>query len=218
MKQKYSHIIWDWNGTLFDDVAWCVECMNTMLMKRKLPVIHDISTYHSVFCFPVAQYYRNVGFDFHQEPFEDLAKEYIDLYHSNKSGNCKLYTNAEKVLATIKNRRLTQCILSASEMSNLHSQMSEFDIEDYFDEILGLPDIHAKSKIDIGFDYMSRKKIKDALLIGDTVHDYEVATALGIDCVIIPNGHQSREKLLLYEIPIIEDISHVIAYIDGTAV
>jgi phosphoglycolate phosphatase len=95
--------------------------------------------------------------------------------------------------------------------------MSEFNIEGYFDEILGLPNIHAKSKIDIGSEYMTRKSIKDALLIGDTVHDFEVATSLGVDCIIIPNGHQSREKLSLHDAHILDDISHVITYIDSTA-
>ena len=213
MKQKYSHIIWDWNGTLLDDVAWCIECINVMLAKRELPIIQDISAYHGVFVFPIIQYYKNIGFDFQQEPFEKLAKEYILLYHSNKSGNSKLHANAEKVLTTIYNMGVTQSILSASEISNLLSQMNEFNIDRYFDEILGLPDIYGKSKIDIGLDYMARKNIDKALLIGDSVHDYDVATALGTDCVLIPNGHQSREALIASGVPVFDDISCIIPHI-----
>ena len=215
MKQNYSHIIWDWNGTLFDDVAWCIECMNVMLIKRGLPIIKDIPTYHSVFCFPVIQYYTNVGFNFQQEPFEHLAKEYIALYHSNKSGNCKLHANAKNVLTKIHNMGVTQIILSASEISNLHSQINEFDIDMYFNEILGLSDVFGKSKIDIGLDYMTRMNITNALLIGDSMHDYDVATALGTDCVLIPNGHQSRETLLASGATILNDISCIIPYING---
>ena len=217
MKQKYSHIIWDWNGTLFDDVAWCIKCMNIMLVKRKLPPIQDILAYHDVFCFPVIQYYKNIGFDLHLESFEELAREFIALYHSNNSGNCKLHSNTEKVLADICSYGVTQCILSASEMSLLQSQMSEFCIGGYFDEVLGLSDIYAKSKVDIGLDYMARKNTTNALLIGDTIHDYEVATALGVDCVLIPSGHQSREKLLICDVPILDDISHIVEYIDNPA-
>jgi len=65
---------------------------------------------------------------------------------------------------------------------------------------------------------MTRKGIIDALLIGDTVHDYEVAKALGVDCVLIPNGHQSREKLLLCNVPILDNITHVVAYINNATV
>jgi len=218
MKQKYSHIIWDWNGTLFDDVAWCIECMNVMLTKRGLPIIQDISTYHNAFCFPVIQYYMSIGFDFQREPFEHLAKEYTGLYHSNKSGNSKLHANAENVLRKINNMSITQIILSASEISMLHSQINEFDINMYFNEILGLSDVFGKNKIDIGLDYIARTKITSALLIGDSMHDYDVATALGTDCVLIPNGHQSRNTLLASGATILDDISCVIPYIDKFAV
>ncbi len=34
------------------------------------------------------------------------------------------------------------------------------------------------------------------LLIGDTLHDYDVAQALGCKCILVANGHQSRKRLL----------------------
>ena len=37
--RKYSHILWDWNGTLLDDAWLCVEVMNSMLAERDLPQI-----------------------------------------------------------------------------------------------------------------------------------------------------------------------------------
>jgi len=210
---QYSHVIWDWNGTLFDDVNWCLKVINTMLTKRGIKKLHDISDYHDVFCFPIIEYYRNVGFDFERESFETLAAEFISLYHFNKSGNCKLHTNAETALSSIFESGVSQTILSASEINNLISQLNEFDISNYFDEILGISDIYAKSKLDIGRDYTTRKSIKNAVLIGDTKHDYEVAMALGIDCILIPNGHQSKSALLLCGVPVLDDISRVAKHI-----
>ena len=211
---KYTHIIWDWNGTLFNDVDWCVDVINTMLSKRRIKTLRDISEYRSVFRFPVIEYYRDVGFDFDIEPFDVLAEEYIELYHTDKSGNCELFTNAEGVLDSINSMGITQVVLSASEKSNLLSQMSGFNIGSYFDEVLGLTDIYAKSKLDIGKDYMLRKNIGKVLLIGDTKHDYEVAQALGADCVLISNGHQGRATLESCGVIVLDDISHVVEYID----
>ena len=212
-KYKYSHIIWDWNGTLFNDVNWCIEVINIMLSKRGLKTIRGVKEYHNVFCFPIIQYYQNVGFSFNDESFEDLAKEYISLYHSDKSRNCGLYPHAEMILTSIYKSGISQAILSASEMGNLLSQMSGFDIADYFDEILGLSNIYAKSKIEIGLDYISRKNINNAVLIGDTKHDYEVSKALSVDCILIPNGHQSKETLLSCNVPVLDDITCIVDYI-----
>ena len=206
---KYSHVIWDWNGTLFNDVDWCFRVINSMLSKRGIKTLQGIDEYREAFCFPIIQYYINVGFDFSIEPFEVLAKEFIALYHSEKSGNCKLYPNSEATLESLHKKGISQIILSASEKGNLLSQISEFDITKYFDEILGISDIYAKSKIDIGLEYLSKNDIEKAVLIGDSVHDSEVAKALRVDCILIPNGHQKRERLQSCCVPIVDDISYI---------
>ncbi len=73
-------IIWDWNGTLLNDVQMCVNCMNVLLGKRNLPRL-SFDTYRNVFNFPVRDYYEKIGFDFTCEDFEVPAKEFMDLYH-----------------------------------------------------------------------------------------------------------------------------------------
>ena len=66
---KYSHIIWDWNGTLLNDAWLCVEVMNGMLAKRNLP-IRTLNQYMDIFDFPVKDYYVKLGYNFEKEPFE----------------------------------------------------------------------------------------------------------------------------------------------------
>ena len=191
---KYTHVIWDWNGTLLDDVAWCMTTINTMLAKRGLPVLGGLAAYHRVFGFPIIDYYRRAGFDFEKEPFEKLAAEYIDFYHSG-DGDAALFPGARSLLGDVQRSGMRQVILSASELGNLFLQMQPFGIDAYFDEIFGISDIYAASKIDIGQAYIARAKPEKAVLIGDTAHDKEVADALGTDCILVANGHQSKDAL-----------------------
>jgi phosphoglycolate phosphatase len=211
--RKYSHIIWDWNGTLFNDVQWCMDMMNRMLIDRGLKPLNGISDYHNRFCFPVKNYYASLGFDFKQEPFEELAAEYILLYNSEKTGNSKLNDNAVFVLEALRKKQVKQIILSASEIGILQSQMSEFGISHYFDEICALSDIYAKSKTDLGVDYIARNQIGRALLIGDTEHDFEVANALGVDCLLVAIGHLSKDKLSACGVPVLDDLFQVVEYL-----
>ena len=67
--KAYKHIIWDWNGTLLDDVDIVIDCMNSLLKKRNLPLLH-VDKYKDIFTFPVKDYYSQLGFDFTTEPFE----------------------------------------------------------------------------------------------------------------------------------------------------
>jgi len=49
---KYKHIIWDWNGTLLNDLTLCVELLNVSLEKRKLPEMTE-EKYRKKFLFPI---------------------------------------------------------------------------------------------------------------------------------------------------------------------
>ena len=212
---KYSHVIWDWNGTLLDDVAWCMKTINALLTKRGLPALDTIEAYHGVFGFPIIDYYRRAGFDFQREPFETLAAEYIAIYHSSER-EVALFPGAREILSAFQRRGVRQVILSASELGNLLTQMQPFALDDYFDEILGISDIFAASKVDIGRAYIKRAKPAKALLVGDTVHDKEVADALGIACVLVASGHQSKAALLSSGAPVVSQLLDITKIVLGS--
>ena len=73
---KYQYVIWDFNGTLLDDVKLCFDLLNKMLSKRGFETV-TIEKYKEIFRFPVKEYYRLAGFDFEREPFEVTAVEFI---------------------------------------------------------------------------------------------------------------------------------------------
>ena len=76
---KYSYVVWDWNGTLFEDMIACIETMNELLRQKGLKCISGIDEYRRKFCFPVKKYYERLGFNLDIDPFENLAHTYINL-------------------------------------------------------------------------------------------------------------------------------------------
>jgi len=72
-------IIWDWNGTLLNDVDICIDTMNQLLGKRKYKPLNKYR-YLEIFTFPVRNYYSKAGFNFSSEPFDKIAIEFIDIY------------------------------------------------------------------------------------------------------------------------------------------
>jgi phosphoglycolate phosphatase len=61
MKQLWT-IIWDWNGTLLNDVKECLQIINKSLHKRNLPAL-NLPRYLEKFQFPVKKYYEAIGFN-----------------------------------------------------------------------------------------------------------------------------------------------------------
>jgi phosphoglycolate phosphatase len=207
---KYGYIIWDWNGTLLDDVGICIDSMNELLGEYNLPEIPNEEFYRDIFCFPVRDYYAKLGFDFDKVPFEKPALEFIDNYNK-RLGRLALVKGAEKALEAASERGLKQTILSASEKNSLTAQVKSFGIERYFTEILGIDDCFAASKAELARNWFDKSGIdrERVVFVGDTAHDFEVAQAVGCDCVLIANGHQSRSALEKTGARVAESISDI---------
>ncbi len=201
---RYKHIIWDWNGTLLNDAWLCVEIMNEMLAPRRLTPL-TAGIYERIFDFPVVDYYRKVGFDFGVDPFEKLSDEFMGAYNI-RVRSCPLRDGVREILAAGQARGITQSILSAMMQSSLELLVEQFDLRGYFTDIIGLDNHHAAGKLDLAREWMARQTLRgeDVLFVGDTVHDFEVAQALGVDCVIIHSGHHSLDRLAVCGVPILE--------------
>lgn len=193
---KYKHIIWDWNGTLLNDIEFCVEIMNGMLTRRMMKNI-SLNYYKNIFTFPVKKYYANIGLPVDDEQFVILSNEFIDAYEKNKL-DCRLFDGAEDVLSAIKEAGVSQSVLSAYSQNTLEEIIGHFKLTKYFTHIRGLDNIYAGGKIELGKKLINELKLekKEAMLIGDTLHDKEVAEAIGADCVLISNGHQDKKVLI----------------------
>lgn len=208
-----STIIWDWNGTLLNDRDLCLKSINQLLKKRDLPELY-LERYLEVFQFPVKNYYEAIGFDFNKEPFDIPANEFIENC-TREIDKCRLYDNSEKVLSTLNELGFDQFILSAMEQSKLTASIKNYAIEQYFKGISGLEDDYAESKIDLGKKFIHRFGIepKSVYMIGDTLHDLEVAEAMGCETLLIANGHQSKSRLKQRCKNVIDDICEVIDFV-----
>ncbi|WP_294718200.1 HAD family hydrolase [uncultured Gemmiger sp.] len=197
-------ILWDWNGTLLDDVELCENALNRLLQRYGYPQRYDHEQYRAIFGFPVEDYYVRAGFDFTRHSFAELAESYMEDYIP-ASAACPLMAGAVDALEAFKNAGLRQVILSASPVTTLTRQVEERGVTPYFDRLLGLGDIYAKSKVEVGLAYLQEEGFDPAkaVMIGDSVHDFEVAQALGVGCVLQSSGHQPPETLCRTGAPVV---------------
>jgi len=209
--KQYDHIIWDWNGTLFNDVELCAGIMNVLLTQESLP---NISTqkYKEIFTFPVEEYYKIAGHTFERKSFEVLGKQFMIEYELRKD-NCQLYPGVLKLLALLDEKSISQHLLSAYEQQSLNNILKYYSIDNYFQNIVGLDNIYASGKLDLA-NKLARKihsvgKAGNILLIGDTIHDYEVAKEINSECILLSHGHQNEERLLKLEIPIAKNFDEL---------
>lgn len=114
-----------------------------------------LDAYRRVFRFPIEQYYQDAGFDFSRHPYSQLAQEYAVLYAS-RCESCPLQPNAEAVLRELQAQGLHQFILSASEQKSLEQQVAFYGLREYFEALLGLNNVYAHSKVDVGLTWLQK--------------------------------------------------------------
>lgn len=213
MTNPIKHIIWDWNGTLINDAWLFVEIMNGELLDRNLPLI-TISDYRKFFMFPVKKYYEKLGFNFEKESFTEVGYNFIQKFKKRKF-EAELFPETIQLLKLANQKDIKQSIVSAQENNLLNETVQHYKIDKCFQSIAGIKHYYADNKIEIAKNV--RKQInspnKNIIIIGDTSHDFDVAQALGVECVLFSGGHYSKERLQKNNCLIIDKHSDLKKYI-----
>ena len=194
MADSKKMIIFDWNGTLIDDVWLNLNAINGVLEKRKIKPI-TTEYYKDNFLFPVSEFYKKLGLDVENE-WEEITKEFSDLYLSNVD-KVRLFPDVIPTLEELKKAGIETNILSAMEHKMLNEHVKMLRISHYFRFIEGIENYYAEGKI-----HLCRKILEesghteqDTLFVGDTCHDYATAQAAGCSAMLISRGHNSAEIL-----------------------
>ena len=188
-----TSVIWDWNGTLLDDTQAALDTLNAMLAKRGGRRI-AMDFYRDHFAFPVKPFYEAIGVRLGNEDWDALAREYHDIYAAQPKG-----LNAETFAALeyAKARGARQAIVSALRQDLLSAITEELGVAGYMDFIYGVDNLDGRSKIERARELVAAMGVapQDAVLIGDSLHDREVADAIGARCVLCAQGSHAAWRL-----------------------
>lgn len=196
MIEQYETIIWDWNGTILNDVSLCVDISNTVLAQNGLATLSE-ERYRAVFGFPIKAYYERVGLDLTRVSMEELTQQFIQLYSEGIKA-CTLQDGVEDLMNELQKTEKSQFILTASHTEIAEKLLRYFSLEKYFKAVYGLDNHRAESKVSRGKALIETHQIdpQKAVMIGDTLHDFEVAEAIGVACVLVAYGHQDKDRLV----------------------
>ena len=187
-------ILWDWNGTLVADVAHVVA-MNNIVLEQFGYRHTSEEEYRAKFRHPVHEYYYDLGVT--AEDFPKIAKVWTKAYVDGF--DCvPLAPGVAEAVRRFHDAGFKQVIISASQVDQLRAQVEHFpELRGMFDEVLGLSNQLAVSKVHLAVDYLARtgEKAEDCVFLGDTTHDAETAAAIGCRCFLIEGGHQERRVL-----------------------
>lgn len=209
----YDSVVWDWNGTLLDDIALVVEIVNEILADYRLAPM-GLERYRELFDFPVERYYERAGMDLSSVDFSEIGARFHRSFEQRLAA-AQLFPYAMSALTIIKDRGIRQFLLSSSEHESLMQMVGDFGLSVLFDDVRGVGDRLARGKTQAGRQLVAARGLDPsrALMIGDTSHDWEVAQACGMDCVLLATGHQSHSRLAELGCPVFDAIDEIPAWL-----
>lgn len=207
-----SILVWDFNGTLLDDVDYSIETMNTLLQERSLDLL-DREKYRCFFEFPVIKYYQKLGFDFKKESFEVVGLEFMKRYFRNMD-SLQLFEQAEATLSWFRGQGFRQVVLSAMEQQMLEHMLSQLGVRKYFELVVGIDNHYGGGK------HEAAERLRSYLqehpgkiwMIGDTLHDAEVGRSFGFEVILVAQGHQNRQILSQAGVPVMESLAELVGW------
>jgi phosphoglycolate phosphatase len=194
-------IVWDFNGTLLYDIEACVNALNTILKAHHIAPI-DEAYYRAHFGFPAANFYLHLGLKITSAyDWEALAENFHMRYIFSKT--LRLQPGAMQCVQHLHQQGFQQGVLSALEQDLLELQMQQFGLARPMQFICGSRNYDGATKLDTARSLAFKGPV---LMIGDTLHDAEVAAAMGWHCILCSAGHQTEARLRAAGVPLIPSL------------
>jgi phosphoglycolate phosphatase-like HAD superfamily hydrolase len=207
-----DHVVWDWNGTLFDDHVAVLAAVNDALALVDLPPI-DADTYRSHYTRPVQRFYERVaGRPIEPGEWRTLDGAYHDSYHAWVE-RLSLAPDALAALAAAEAAGLTQSLLSMWRHQELVPLVQRLGIDHFFVRVDGLREHGGEGKTEHLVAHLAALEVKPSavVLVGDSLDDLAAARAVGARCVLYDGGSHHRHELEAAGVPVVDTLTAALA-------
>lgn len=190
------HVVWDWNGTLLDDLAVVVEAVNIGVSPFGVGPI-SVEDYRNHYTRPVKVFYDRIfGREVSEDEWRRLDTRFHDAYRVLLH-RARLATDARAALELVSSTGSRQSLLSMFPHGELVPLVGRHGIDSYFHRIDGLRGIPGDRKAGYLAAHLELLDLNpaDVLIVGDTPDDAAAAAHVGAPCVLYDNGSHHRTEL-----------------------
>src|SRR4051794_2620876 len=204
-----DHLVWDWNGTLLDDLSLVVSATNSAFASVGGPVV-DAEEHRRQFRRPVAEYYAEVlqrAVD--QAEFGRLDQIFHEAYRTGLT-SCALAADATAAIAAWPG---SQSLLSMWFHDELVPTVHTYGLTPHFARVDGLraavgggrkAEWLEKHLAELGLDG------RHVVLIGDSLDDADAALSVGARCVLYTGGLSDPARLRTSGHPVADTLTEAV--------
>lgn len=201
-----NHVIWDWNGTLFDDLDIVVRSVNATLRALGAgPIVAD--DYRDHYTRPVRIFYdRLLGRRVSADEWTAIDRDFHDSYRSLLAHGA-LAVGADEALSAVRSSGATQSILSMWWHDELVPMTEGLGVDAFMVRIDGnrgdatgeTKAVHLERHL---LDLRSDGILSEPVVVGDSLDDARAASAVGVKAVLYDGGSHHRHELEAAGVPV----------------
>lgn len=197
-----QHVVWDWNGTLLNDLQQVVLSVNAALASVGVDPI-DADGYRAGYTRPVVLFYEHLlGRPVGDDEWEQLDITFHDAYREALA-DAELAPDALAAMDRVEEAGWTQSLLSMFPHNELLVALEGHGIADRLLAVDGLRGGRGERKYGSLVKHLEHVAPRiggkidpmTVVMIGDALDDADAAEGLGIKCVLYASGSHPREKL-----------------------
>jgi phosphoglycolate phosphatase-like HAD superfamily hydrolase len=215
MAKHSAHLVWDWNGTLFDDIDAVLGATNAAFAEAGIPQI-TLDMYRELYCVPVPLFYeRLVG----RRPTDAewlVMDETFHRHYMARRDACGLAEGAEELLAQWGLAGRSQSLCSLFSHDELLPVVGGFGIDRHFVRVDGRRGPSGVSKSDqmerhvAALSGTGAISVERTVVIGDAVDDAVAARHVGARAVLYTGGSNSRASLEAAGVPVVDSLREAV--------
>ncbi|MDH5420361.1 MAG: HAD family hydrolase [Acidimicrobiia bacterium] len=213
-----QHVIWDWNGTLLNDIHVVIDAVNETVAPYGVPTL-SIEDHARLFARPVSVFYeRMLERPITAREWRELDDTFHDAY-ARRMPDARLSDGAHELLESLHENGTSQSLLSMAPHHHVTERAEVFGVARYMVRIDGLRDGSGALKEGSMLSHLRALLAHPAapddpssyVVIGDSVDDAVAARANGVPAVMFASGSHARADLVATGFPVTDSLAEAIA-------
>ncbi|MFQ3249691.1 MAG: phosphoglycolate phosphatase [Glaciecola sp.] len=195
---KFEYIIFDWDGTVMDSAAKIVSCMQkaAQLSEIAIPSQSQVEHIIGISLHPAIKQLFKVN----DTKADEIVTHYKSVFMASDQTPCPLFANAAHTLSHLKqNARLA--VATGKARRGLERAWEKTNTKHFFELSRCADEAESKPSSDMLIQILNEWQIEpeQALMVGDTVYDMQMAENIGMPRVAVSYGVHSKENLLAHK-------------------
>ncbi|MFF8840599.1 HAD family hydrolase [Streptomyces sp. NPDC015130] len=207
-----KHLVWDWNGTLLDDIGAVIGATNAAFAELGLETI-TLEQYRELYTVPVPKFYERLMGRLPTDAEWTVMDGAFHRHYWARAEGCGLTAGAAELLAARQESGLTQSLLSLAPHAELIPLVRRHGIAERFVRMDGRVDASTDGKSGHMVRHLAALALAAdrVVVIGDAADDAVAAAHVGAKAVLYTGGSHSRASLERVGVPVVDSLAEAVA-------